>query len=361
MNIPLQQRVFAYIGSYTDPSSPGISVCTYDSSTGALTLTGFVDGLKNPTYLATDEENLRLYALSEGLDSNGQRNGEASAYTIDSGTGQLTFLNREQTVASPTCHITMDQTHRSLMVSSYHAGLVGLSPILEDGRIAPLTDAHQHTGASILPVQNQPRAHSLTVDKLNRYALVCDLGLDRIIIYQLDVQGQKLISHSEIALEPGSGPRHWVFHPSQPYGYVINELNATITAFAYDQERGQLTTIQTVPTLPATYEGENACADIHISPDGRYLYGSNRGHDSIVVYEIDPANGSLRFVEHAPTLGQHPRAFTISPDGCFLLVANRDTNSIVTFQRNAESGKLLPTEHILPISKPVCIKFLSLS
>lgn len=356
-----QRQVFAFIGSYAEPSAPSVYVCSYDSVTGALTLTGSVDGLKNPTFLDIDETALRLYALSEGMDAEGQRYGEATAYSIKPESGQLQLLNMERTVASPTCHITLDHTHRSLMVSSYQGGLVGLNPILVNGFISPLADVHQHTGSSILPIQTQPRAHSITVDRLNQYALACDLGLDRIVIYRLDVQGQKLISHYETTLEPGSGPRHYKFHPSLPYGYVINELNATITAFSYDEQLGQLTTIQTVPTLPPQYSGENACADIHISPDGCFLYGSNRGHDSIVVYAIDSTDGSLQFVEHASTLGQHPRGFAMSPDGHFILVANRDTDNIVTFHRNAESGKLLPTGHTLQVSKPVCIKFLSIN
>ncbi|MEX2416416.1 MAG: lactonase family protein [Paenibacillaceae bacterium] len=360
MKNPSQQRVFAYIGSYTEPTSPGVYVCSYDSVTGTLALTGSVEGLKNPTFLDIDETALRLYALSEGMDAESHRYGEVTAYTIDPESGQLQCLNKEQTVASPICHITLDHTHRCIMVSSYHGGMVGLNPILEDGRIGPLADVHQHTGSSILPIQNQSRAHSISVDRLNRYALACDLGLDRIIIYRLDAQGQKLIPHNETTVAPGSGPRHWKFHPSLPYGYVINELNATITAFSYDEEQGQVTTMQTVPTLPATYNGENACADIHISPDGRFLYGSNRGHDSIVVYAIDPANGSLRFVEHALTMGQHPRGFAISPDGHFLLVANRDTHDVVTFLRDANSGKLIPSGDKLSIPKPVCIKFLTL-
>lgn len=361
MNSSSQQRTFAFIGSYAEPSASGVYVCSYDSETGSLTLTGSVDGLKNPTFMDIDETELRLYALAEGVDTDGNRYGEANAYTIEPSTGQLTLLNKEQTVPSPICHIVLDHTHRNLMVSSYHGGMVGLSPIQEDGRISPLTDVHQHIGASILPIQSQPRAHSMTVDRLNRFALACDLGLDRIIIYRLDVSGQKLIPHKEARLELGSGPRHWQFHPTLAYGYVINELNATITAFSYDEHQGQLTTIQTVPTLPKEYEGENACADIHISPDGRFLYGSNRGHDSIVIYAIDPANGRLSFVEHTSTTGQHPRGFTISPDGRFVLVANRDTNDIVTFRRDEKSGKLSPTGHILQISKPVCIKFLRLA
>ncbi len=356
MNNSSQQ--FAFIGSYAEPSSPGVYVCSYDSETGALSLASSVSGLKNPTFLDIDKTELRLYALAEGIDADGQRYGEANAYSIEPNTGQLTLLNKQQTVPSPICHIVLDRTYRNLMVSSYHGGMVGLSPIQEDGRISPLADIRQHIGASILPIQSQPRAHSMTVDRLNRFVLACDLGLDRIIIYRLDAQGQRLIPHKEVKLTPGSGPRHWQFHPSLPYGYVINELNATITAFSYDEQQGQLTMIQTVPTLPSEYDGENACADIHISPDGRFLYGSNRGHDSIVVYAIDPSNGSLSFVEHTSTMGQHPRGFTITPDGRFVIVANRDTNDIVTFRRDDETGKLTPTGHVLQLSKPVCIKFL---
>jgi 6-phosphogluconolactonase len=356
-----QQTMIAYIGSYTEASSPGVYVCANNAATGELTITGSVDGLKNPTFLDIDQPALRLYALSEGVDEQGHRYGEASAYTIDPTSAQLTLLNRQRTVASPTCHITLDHSHRSLIVSSYHAGLIGINPIDEDGRIAPLAQAHQHSGASVLPIQSQPRAHSVTMDRLNRYAFACDLGLDRIISYKLDAQNQQLAPHLETVIAPGSGPRHFKFHPALPYGYVINELNATITAFSYDELRGQLTTIQTVPTLPASYNGDNACADIHISPDGRFVYGSNRGHDSIVVYAIDPVDGSLSFVEHASTLGQHPRGFTISPDGRFVLVANRDTNDVVTFNRDAQSGRLLPTGHVLHVVKPVYIQIIALN
>lgn len=353
-----QKQKFAYIGSRAEPNTPGIYVCAYDADTGELTLTGSVDGLKNPTYLDIDDTAHRLYTIAQGVDADGESCGEAVAYTIDRVSGQLTLLNRERTVTEPTCHIILDRTRRTLMVSSYQAGLVGLSPIGEDGRVSPLADMHQHYGSSILPNQSKPRAHSMSIDRLNRFALACDLGADRIFIYQLDVEGNKLVPHNEISVAPGSGPRHWAFHPSHAYGYAINELNATITVFAYDEQQGELTTLQTVPTLPEDYVGGNSCADIHISQDGRYLYGSNRGHDSIVVYAIDPNNGHLSFIEHASVLGQHPRAFAISPDGRFLIIANRDTDNIVTLSRDADSGKLTPTGHELQIAKPVCVKFL---
>jgi 6-phosphogluconolactonase len=354
------KTLFAFLGSYADSNEPGLYACKYDTETGALELLDQADGLQNPTFLDVDETESKLYAITEASDAAGQRCGAAAAYAVDPSSGKLSLLNKEITVPATTCHIALDRTRGSVAVSSYHGGMVGLSPVLEDGRIGPAADIRQHEGASVLPVQDRPRAHSVTFDRLNRFALACDLGLDRIIVYRLDLSDYRLIPHGHAEIAPGSGPRHFAFHPLSSYGYVINELNATITAFSYDEENGELREIQTVPTLPETYDGENACADIHISPDGKFLYGSNRGHDSIAVYAIDSTTGQLALIEHASTLGGHPRNFAISPDGRFVLVANRDSNNIVTFSRDAQTGKLTPTGSELHVSKPVCIKFAAL-
>ncbi|MCL6458184.1 MAG: lactonase family protein, partial [Gorillibacterium sp.] len=227
-----------------------------------------------------------------------------------------------------------------------------------DGRLGEIKDGQQHVGSSPHPAQNQARCHSATFDANNRFAIVCDLGLDKIISYQLDTVADKLVARSEIKLALGSGPRHFVFHPYLPFAYVINELNSTITGFSYEEESGLLTERQTISTLPASFTEDNACADIHISPDGQFLYGSNRGHDSLAVYAIDSTEGTLTLVEHAPTLGGHPRNFALSPDGRFVWVANRDSNNVVTFSRDADTGKLHPTGHELSISKPVCIQLM---
>lgn len=352
-----KEKIIAYIGSYADLNSPGLYACKYDVKSGNLELLDQVGDLKNPTFLDVDESNLKLYTIAEGVDSQNQRCGEAFAFGIDPSTGKLSFLNKEITVPAPTCHITLDKTNQCLMVSSYHGGMIGLSPLLRDGRIGATSDIQRHEGRSILPIQDRPRAHSIFVDRLNRFLAVCDLGLDRIVLYKLDLNAYRFILHGEVQVAPGSGPRHFVFHPSLAYGYVINELNATITAFSYDEDKGELSEIQTISTLPNSYEDENACADIHISPDGKFLYGSNRGHDSIVVYAIDPISGQLTLVEFASTIGKHPRNFAISPDGDFLLVANRDSNNIVTFHRDSHTGKLSPTGSVLNVSMPVCIKF----
>lgn len=350
-------KTLAFIGSYADSANPGVYACQYGEESGTLEILDEVSGLQNPTFLSVDKEHWKLYALAEGTDASGQRCGAASAYDIDPENGKLSLLNKEITLPATTCHIQLDHTNAVLMVSSYHGGMVGVSPVLTDGRIGANTDIQQHQGASVLPVQDRPRAHSVFLDRTNTYVGACDLGLDKIKLYKLDLPAQKLHPHGEVAVAPGSGPRHFAFHPSYKYGYVINELGSTVTAFSYDEINGVLTEIQTIATLPDDYKGENACADIHVSPDGKYLYGSNRGHDSIVVYAIDKVTGQLSLVEHAPTLGKHPRNFAISPDGAHVLVANKDSDNIVSFARDAGTGKLVPTGHVLTLSQPVCIKF----
>ncbi len=346
------------IGSYADAAEPGLYVGRYDAEHGRITITEQVDGLRNPTFLDIDPVQSIVYTIAEAANEAGDKCGEAAAYRLDTAAGKLSLINRAITVPAPTCHLTLDRTRRSVIVASYHGGMIGLSPVQEDGGIGALAELHQHEGASVLPVQDRPRAHSVTLDAANRYAVACDLGLDRLIVYALDADARRLTRHSETAIAPGSGPRHFAFHPSQPFGYVINELNSTITALRYDAAQGVLTEIQTVSTLPEGYAGESATADIHLSPDGRFLYGSNRGHDSLAVYAVGE-DGLLTLVEHAPTLGGHPRNFGIAPDGRFVLVANRDGNHVVTFRRDAETGKLTPTGDELHVSKPVCVKFLA--
>lgn len=349
-------RTFAFIGSYADAAGPGLYACAYDEQTGVLTLLDQADGLQNPTFLAVNEESRAIYSLTEGKDAEGRRCGAAATYRFDPASGRLTQLNEEITLPATACHIALDRTGRLAMSASYHGGLFGVSPVLDDGRIGPALELHRHEGRSALPVQSQARVHSVVVDDNNRFAAVSDLGLDKVFVYKLDLPNRTLTRHSETDIAPGAGPRHFVFHQQLPYGYGINELNSTVTVYAY-AEAGQLSVVQTISTLPDGYEGDNACADIHLSPDGKFLYGSNRGHDSLVVYSVDQASGLLTPVEYAPTLGGHPRNFAVSPDGRFVLVANRDADNIVTFSRDAETGKLKPTGSELRASKPVCIRF----
>lgn len=352
-------KIYCYIGSYADAAGPGIYTGAFEPDNGKLTVTGEVSGLQNPTFLTVDDRALRLYAMMESKNEAGERIGAAAAYDIEAADGSLTLLNKVATVPGPTCHIELDRTRRNAAVSSYHGGLVGLNPIGEDGRLGDLADLHRHEGSSVLPVQDRPRAHSVTFDRNNRFAVACDLGADRLVVYRVDAGSHRLVPHGATAAEPGAGPRHMAFHPRRPLACVINELNSTVSVYAYDEESGVLSAIGHYPTLPDSYTGANACADIHFSPDGRFLYGSNRGHESIVVFAVDAVSGALEAIQHASVLGEHPRNFALSPDGRFLLVANQNTDSIVTFARDADSGRLHPTGDVLTVSKPVCLKFLS--
>jgi 6-phosphogluconolactonase len=349
-------RVLAFIGSYAEETEPSVYACSYDVVLGKLELIDELSGLANPTFLAVSEARRTLYALSEGKDESGKKFGLASAIRIDD-TGKLSMLNQATTVPAPTCHIALDQQEQCLIVSSYHGGMVGVSPLTDEGQVGPASDIHIHNGGSgVQSAQTQARAHSAFIDRSNRYVLVQDLGADRIVSYRLDAAAGKLIEHGSVNVAPGAGPRHFAFHPAQSFGYVINELNSTITAFSYHDEEGSLTEIQTVSTLPDGFTGESATADIHISPDGRYVYGSNRGHDSIVIFAIDEKLGTLQLVDHVLTGGGHPRNFAISPDGEFLLAANRDGNHIVSFKRDSRTGMLAATGSELKLSKPVCVK-----
>jgi len=344
-----------FVGSYSEAAAPGVHACSFDRETGAIELVSSCAGLSNPTFLAVDRERRKLFALTETAGPNGERRGGAA--TLDVGPEfSLKVLQVVETVPATTCHIELDRSRRCVIVSSYHGGMVGVNPVFENGSLGPSTDLHRHEGRSVLPVQDRPRAHSATVDPNNAFVVVCDLGADKLVTYRLDAAAGKLAPVSAVSVAPGAGPRHFAFHPSGAFAYVINELNATITAFRYDGRTGTLDELQTVPTLPADYRGDNACADIHLSADGRFLYGSNRGHDSIAVYRV-AADGTLSLVQIAPVHGKHPRNFALSPDGRFLLAANRDTNDITVFRRSEEDGTLSGPVHRFVLPKPVCIKF----
>ncbi|WP_138751211.1 lactonase family protein [Paenibacillus sinopodophylli] len=351
-----KQRLFVFAGSYAEAEEKGVHVYVFDEETGILQLTDSVDGLKNPTFLNVDADRNLLYAIAETVNDAGQKVGEAAAFAINPSKGSLSLLNRKITVDSTTCHIQRDAESRFLTVTSYHGGMIGLFGINEDGTIGRDLDVQQHEGSSKHPErQDRPHPHSSFYSPDGRFLLVSDLGLDRIVTYKLDAEAGKLVHQSSAALHPGAGPRHLTFHPNGKFVYVINEVDSSITSFTYDKETGQLITLQTVSTLPADFEGENSCAEITVSTDGRYLYGSNRGHDSIVVFAIDDQSGSLSLVQHFSVEGGHPRHFALTPSGRFLLAANRDTDNIVTFTVDRDSGKLASTGNNVKLSKPVCV------
>jgi len=348
-------KLFVFVGSYAESEDSGVYVYTLDEATGQLTRVDEVAGLKNPTFLNVDLDQHKLYAISETLSEEGAKIGEIVAFTVDSTTGALKLINRKNSVQSTTCHIQRDSEGKFLTVTSYHGGMIGLISIEQDGSLGELLDVKQHVGHSVHPNQDRPHPHSSFFSPDGKYLFVQDLGLDIIQAYSIDSDKQQLIKKGTTHLHPGAGPRHLTFHPHGTYAFVINELDSSITSFTYDAENGELKKQETVPTLPDDFTGENGCAEITISQDGKFVYGSNRGHDSIVIYAFDEATGKLNLVEHVSCEGGHPRHFAITPNGDYLIVANRDTNNLVTFRMDQESGRLQYTGISETVSKPVCV------
>ena len=349
-----------FIGAYTRRGGRGIQVARFDADTGSLTAPELAAEITNPSFLALDPSLSHLYAVTEIDDYEGNTGGALSAFAVDRSTGALTFLNQQPTLGPGPCHVSIDAQSRNAVVANYNGGSVAVLPVQPDGSLNPPSDFVQHEGGSGIDGERQdvPHAHSANLDLETGRVYINDLGLDRIKSYELDSASGKLTHVDlDVELHPGAGPRHFDFHPDGAHAYAINELDSTITVMEYERASGQLSPVQTVPALPDGFQGQSSCADIHVSPDGRFVYGSNRGHDSIVIYAVDAASGKLEYVGHEPTGGRNPRNFGINPTGRYLLVANQDTDNIVVFQIDRDSGKLSVTGTEVSVPLPVCLKF----
>jgi 6-phosphogluconolactonase len=354
-------QTLVYVGTYTRGESEGIYVYRMDPASGALEFSSKAIGIENPSFLDIDPSRRFLYAVAEIGGSSGSPGGAVNAYSITPGSGQLTYLNQQSTLGDGPCHLSVDHTGKYVLVANYGSGSVCILPVESDGRLGESTDFVQHEGSSVDPQRQQgPHAHSINIDAANRFAFAPDLGIDKVMIYRLDLSRGKLVPSDQrsVQIKAGAGPRHFDFHPGGGYAYVINELDSTVTAFAYDGSSGSLRELQTVSTLPDDFAGTSHTADVHVAPSGRFLYGSNRGHDSIAVFAIDEATGELSYVDREPTGGETPRNFAIDPTGTFLLAANQDTDTIVTFRIDQQTGKLESTGHVAEVPAPVCLKFL---
>ena len=353
------QEVLLYVGTYTSGRSEGIYICSFNPVTGEIKEVGTVKGVANPSFLAIDRQRQYLYAVNEVEDFGGKPSGAVSAFRIGAKTGMLTFINQQPSMGGAPCYLIVDNSRRFVLLANYSGGNVAVVPV-HNGTLGTPVDVVQHQGHSTgAEPQKVPHAHSIVLDKANRYVFAADLGLDRIMIYKFDSRQGKLKANDQpwAQLKSGAGPRHFTFHPSERWAYVINELDSTITAFAYDKARGRLNEVQTIDTLPSGFKDKNSCADIHISPSGKFLYGSNRGHNSIVVFAIDPLTGKLTVVEHVSTGGKTPRNFALDPSGGFLLAANQNSDNIVSFRIDPKRGTLAPTGHVANIPTPVCLRF----
>ena len=346
-----------YFGTYTvgeDPSK-GIYRSVLDLETGKLSKPILAAEARSPSFLEIHPNGKFLYAVGQVGGTGG-----VSAYAIDKD-GGLKFLNQQSSGGAGPCHVSIDHAGKNVLVANYTGGSASVIPIKADGRLGKPTGFAQHTGSSVnLQRQKAPRAHSINVSPDDRFAFVADLGIDKIMIYKLDVEKGTIVTNSPAfaKVKPGAGPRHFSFGPNGKYAYVINELDCTITAFAYESASGALTQIETVTTLPEGFDGDNSCAEVRVHPNGKFVYGSNRGHNSIVVYRVDLAEGGLSFVEHETADIKTPRNFNIDPTGRFCLVANQNSDSVVVFAIDPQTGALKPTGHKITIAKPVCVRFL---
>ena len=355
-------ELLIYVGTYTSGKSEGIYLYRFNLSSGELKHVATTKGVKDPSYLALSPNRRFLYAVNELEEFAGKKSGALSAFSLNQKTGALKFLNQQPSLGGAPCYVTVDQTGRFVLVANYFGGNVAVLSVLRDGGLGAATDMKQGTGSSInTERQEGPHAHCIVLDHSNRFAYVCDLGADKIMIFRFDGRRGTLIPNRmpSVQLRPGAGPRHLTFHPGGKYAYVINELHATVTAFALDQISGNLSELQTVSTLPQDFTAANTSADIHISPDGRFLYCSNRGHDSLAAFKIGPRDGKLTFLAHESTGGKVPRNFTIDPTGAFVLVANQKSDNIVVFRRDKKTGRLGPTGHVAEVPSPVCLKFIT--
>ena len=345
-----------YVGTYTSGKSEGIY--RYEVNASALKRDRAFKSI-NPSFLAIDHSRHYLYAVNEVNDYGGKSSGSVSAFKIERG-GSLHFLNEQPTRGADPCHLTVDRKRKHLLVANYTGGNLAVLPIHHDGSLGPASDVQQHEGSGPKEQQKGPHAHCIILDRSERHAISTDLGIDKVMVYRFDRSSGKLTPAKQpfVQLQAGAGPRHLTLHPSGEYLYVINELDSSMAAFQYDEDEGALTHIDTVSTLPSDFSGVSYCADVHVSRSGKFLYGSNRGHNSIAVFEIDERSGKIKLVQHASTEGNWPRNFAIDPSGKFLLVANQRTDNVAVLAIDEDTGRLTPTGRIEEIPAPVCLKFL---
>jgi 6-phosphogluconolactonase len=354
--------MLVYIGTYTVPNSKGIYVSRLDTEKGTLSPAELAAETPSPSFLAVHPTERYLYAVNE-TNTFTDETGGVSAFAIDRTTGKLQALGQQSSEGSGPAHLTVDKGGRNVLVANYGGGSVAVLPInAKDGKLKPGSALMQHKGHSVNQSrQSEPHAHSITTDPSGRFVYVADLGLDWIVIYQLD-ERKGLLALNEppnAKVEPGAGPRHFSVHPSGRFGYVINELNCTVTAFTRETNDGGLTQLQTVSALPSNAQMQQGFsgAELEIHPSGRYLYTSIRGHNSISVFSIDENTGRLTYVDSTSTQGDTPRGFGIDPQGKYLLAGNQNSNSVVVFRIDSSTGKLTPTGSKIDVGSPVCIKF----
>ncbi len=364
-----KNATLVYVGTFTGEKGKGKGIYVYRLQTENLDVSqnitlaplGLAAETPSPSFIVLDPKRRLLFAANEVDEYEGKPAGAVSAFSIDPATGKLTLINEQSSRGPGPCHLVLDKEGKNLLVANYKGGSVAVLPVAADGHLGEATDFIQHEGKSVNPErQTGPHAHCVTLSPDNRFAFVCDLGLDKVMVYQFDAEHGKLTPADPPfgALKPGAGPRHMVFRPDGKFAYVINELDSTITGFAYEPKTGGLKELQTISTLPHYYDGPNATAEIGMHPTGKWLYASNRGHNSVILFTIDPADGTLTYVEEQGTGGKTPRQFGIDPSAKHLAIGNQDSDTLLVCRIDAENGRLKPSGVFAECPSPACVQFL---
>ena len=342
-----------YVGTFTSEGAEGIYLLSFNTATGEINLDETFKGVDNPSFLKISSNQKYLYSVNRSPRNIEASGGYVTAYRIGKN-GRLSFINKQFSNGSAPCHIDISDDGKFVAIATYVGGTVSLYPLSEAGRLEEATTVIKNRGFGANERrQKAPHAHCVKFSPYGNEVFNADLGTDQLNIFLL--QDKKLIRRDSVEMSPGAGPRHLNFHPNKKVIYVINELNSTVTAVKKDD--GNWGKFQTVSTLPPDFDGDNYCADIHVSADGKFLYGSNRGHNSIAVFEIDQQDSRLRFVKTISSQGDWPRNFTLSPDGKFFLVANQRSNNIAVYRIDKDSGIPEFTGNEIKIPAPVCLEF----
>jgi 6-phosphogluconolactonase len=358
-------NILIYMTSSKSNHDTGVYVCELDTGTGALRQVDAIMAIHPCHYLAFHPQRRFVYVTGVNSGDIEADPGVVSAFALDPHTGKTTYLNRQPTGGISPCYVSVDGAGRFVLVANYSGndkvGSISVLPILEEGQVGAATDRRRHEGGSTNPTrQKESHTHMVASDPANRQVFVTDLGTDKVMLYRLDSASGKLIAHDPpfASIAAGSGPRHFAFSERQVY--VINELANTLTVFDYDAERGVLSERQTISTLPDDYSDPSYAADVHLSPSGRFLYASNRGHNSIAIFAVAHETGELTPIGYESTQGNFPRSFTLDPTGAFLIVANQLSDTVVTFHVDTATGKLTPTGHTFAAPACGCVKALML-
>jgi 6-phosphogluconolactonase len=356
----IDQSSHIYIGTYTGGKSKGIYYSAFDAKNGKLGAPELAAETKNPTFLCLHPNGKFLYAVGEIDNFGGKKTGAVEAYRIEEGSGKLTLLNQQPSEGTGPCHLAIDKAGRCMLVANYGSGSIAALPVLVDGTLGPAPAKFQHEGSSVNKSrQAGPHAHFITPDPTQKFALTCDLGLDKVLVYKLDTEKCSLTPNDppSVSVKAGEGPRHLVFHPSLKWMYVINEMGSSISAFEYDSKKGPGKEFLMISTLPKDFKEHNSGAEIQMHPSGKFLYGSNRGQHSIALFSINQKNGRLTFMSHQSTEGKTPRHFAIDPSGKWVIAENQDSDSVVVLGLDQKTGKLRSTGEKIEVGRPVCVLF----